>query len=636
MARGGLRDFREDRTRPTVPADLEEEDFRALSRDALRRRRLWLLGIVGNALVALVLVGGPYWRGRERAFEARRDFAALCACLWNAEIAPSPGLTLPPVDLPAYADAAADPEWPSRCVARAEALAPEAAFWLFPDTRAAEDDLRRAGAMVARELRDASSAVDPGASVPMRPRLAVLRLAAAIGVLAREADASLDLDAPAILLPEARTASPERVPLRAMSDALVEMRPWAEGVELLALDARGVSWTRVGGGQVDHRRLRRPALVSGVTRDAHARPWLIWSTPEARCAATGCARQALGVAPLDDATVVTPRPSWLAAHPWRGPRSVAIGDDAIWVLALTDDSGAELRRFSIPSANAEAASAEAASAEAPSADDTNAEAPRADGTNAEAPRADDTSAEAPSADDTNAEAASADAANADANAEDAPRRAALAVRLGVDGAAVVDAGRVTFPRAGELVEWHEGDERSFGGGAVERQGAIRVVRDGATRVLVHDDGRRARLDDTPDGALRAVADRLVIGAVVLDRERRVHAIRCAPACDGWREIGRGVRAFEAAALGGAILIATVQRARGAQVVRRLDDELGPPVRPGACFREGELVAEPTGMCGPPLMVAAEDRVIVGARDGEDVLVVESRDGRTFEPLRGLR
>ncbi len=565
------------------PADLEAEDFRALSKDALRRRRLWLLGIAGNALVALVLVGGPYWRGRERALEARRDFAALCACLWNAEIAPSPGLTLPPMDLPAYVDAATDPEWPSSCLARAEALAPEAAFWLFPDTRAAEDDLRRAGAMVVRELRDASSAVDPSASVPMRPRLAVLRLAAAIGVLAREADASLDLDAPAIVLPEARAALPERVPLRATSDAIVEMRPWAEGVELLALDARGVSWTRVGGGQVDHRRFRRPALVSGVTRGRDARPWLIWSTPEARCLATGCARQALGVAPLDDATVVTPSPRWLAAHPWRGPRSVAIGDDAIWVLALTDEAGAELRRFALRSAP--------------------------EGRNVDAN----------------------DAAN-----DAAPQRAELTVALGADGVAVVDAARVTFPRAGELVEWQEGVERSFERGAVERQGAVRVVRDGTRRVLVHDDGRRVRLDGTPEGALRAVADPRVLGAVVLDRDRRVHATRCAPACDGWREVGRGVRAFEAAALGGAILIAYVQRARGAQVVRRLDDELGPPVRPGACFREGELVAEPTGMCGPPLMVAGDDRVIVGARDGEDVLVVQSADGRTFVPLRGLR
>jgi hypothetical protein len=36
------------------------------------------------------------------------------------------------------------------------------------------------------------------------------------------------------------------------------------------------------------------------------------------------------------------------------------------------------------------------------------------------------------------------------------------------------------------------------------------------------------------------------------------------------------------------------------------------------------------------MVAGDDRVIVGARDGEDVLVVQSADGRTFVPLRGLR
>ena len=89
-------------------------------------------------------------------------------------------------------------------------------------------------------------------------------------------------------------------------------------------------------------------------------------------------------------------------------------------------------------------------------------------------------------------------------------------------------------------------------------------------------------------------------------------------------------------LGDAILVAYVHGARTAQVLRRVDDTLGDPVRPGACFREGELLAEPTGMCGPPILTASDDRLIVGARDGEDVLLVQSRDARTFTPLEGLR
>ena len=596
--------------------DPDEDDFRALSRDALRRRRLWLLGIAGNALVALVLLGGPYWRGRERALEVRRDFAALCACLWAAEVAPNPGLTLPPDDLPAYADASRDPAWPARCVPTAETIAPEAAFWLFPDTRTAENDLRRARAMVVRELREAPSAADPTASIPMRPRLAILRLAAAIGVLAREADVSLHLDAPAILLPRATTAGPERVPLRAMHDADVEMRPWAEGVELLALDARGVSWTRVGGGRVDHRRLRRPALVSGVARDTRARPWLIWSTPEARCVATGCARQALGVAPLGDSTVVTPTPRWLAAHPWRGPRSVAIGDDAIWVLALTENASAELRRFAMPieSANANEANANEA----------------------------------------NANEANTNEANTNANeANTNPARAELEVALPVEGGAVVDVGRVTFPSEGSLIEWtlpvptesngssraidgRVGTTRAFGLGTIERRGPLRLARSDEAITIVHDDGRRAVLPVAPDGSLRAVAGSIAIGAVVLGRDRMLHAIRCAPACGGWIEVARGVHAFDVVALGDALVVAYVHRVRGAQIVRRIDDVVGAPTRPGACFREGELLAEPTGMCGAPLLAASHDRVIVGARDGEDVLVVESSDGREFAPLQGLR
>ncbi|MCB9614392.1 MAG: hypothetical protein H6721_16195 [Sandaracinus sp.] len=561
-----------------------EEELRSLSRDALRRRRLWLTGILGNALIALVLVGGPYWRGRTRALEARRAFADLCACLWDAEVAPNPGLTLPPNDLPAYADAATGTDWPGRCESRAQALAPEPVFWVFPDVRAAEDDLRRARAMMLRELADAPSAVEATTSIPMRPRLAILRVAAALGVLSREADASLDLDRPSITLRDARTAAPERVPLRAMGDAQVQMRPFEEGVELFALDARGVSWTRVAGGHVDHRRLRRPALARGWTRDPNGRPWLVWSTPDVRCG-EDCTRLATGVAPLGDETAVTPPPRWVAAHPFEGARSVAVGSDAVWIVARASE-GAMLRRF-------ERSELEAVPEET----------------------------SAPSLDE----------------APVSPRRPVFEVVLPAEGRVVVEAGRVTYTRPdGTVEEWREGAVRELGLGTVDRDGPIRVLRSDAQLRLVHDDGREAELAPPPPGRLRVVAGDAALGAVSLGDDRRLRVARCAPTCGPWQELARRVHAFDTVGLGDAILVAYVHGARTAQVLRRVDDSLGDPVRPGACFREGELLAEPTGMCGPPLLAASDDRLIVGARDGEDVLLVQSRDARTFTPLEGLR
>ncbi|HJL22700.1 MAG TPA: hypothetical protein RMH80_10755, partial [Polyangiaceae bacterium LLY-WYZ-15_(1-7)] len=55
--------------KPTERAEeeLEGPEIRRLRRAIRRRRRLALLAIGGNAIVALVMLGGPYWRGRERA-----------------------------------------------------------------------------------------------------------------------------------------------------------------------------------------------------------------------------------------------------------------------------------------------------------------------------------------------------------------------------------------------------------------------------------------------------------------------------------------------------------------------------------------------------------------------------------------
>jgi hypothetical protein len=47
--------------------------------------------------------------------------------------------------------------------------------------------------------------------------------------------------------------------------------------------------------------------------------------------------------------------------------------------------------------------------------------------------------------------------------------------------------------------------------------------------------------------------------------------------------------------------------------------------------------EEGGFCGEPLIAADSERVIVAARQGADLLLVETRDGaRTVRPMGGLR
>lgn len=61
------------------------------------------------------------------------------------------------------------------------------------------------------------------------------------------------------------------------------------------------------------------------------------------------------------------------------------------------------------------------------------------------------------------------------------------------------------------------------------------------------------------------------------------------------------------------------------------ERLGPPIFPAACWDDG------TGFCGEPYLDARNGRILLGARDGGDLLVVESTDaGTTWREMSGLR
>lgn len=566
--------------------DLDALDPEALRRLMLRRRRTWAAAILGNALVALVLVGGPWLRGHERASGARDRFAALAACLWGAAPAPEPGLTFPDGDLAHYADAAREPTWPARCEPLVDRVLPPPVFFVFPEVRQAEADARRALEVVRREIRGAREAA-PGA-IPTRPRLAMLRLSAALALVARAADADAGLDGPAIAFhAPARSVLPERVPLHVEAGAALEARGWAEGVALLALGNRALSWVRVGGGRVDVRRLRRTPALQAWRWDG-ATPWLLWWTPQERCGEDRCAHRALGLAPLLDETVTTPAPVWLAAHPANGARSVALGGGRVWVAARTP-SGVELRGFPRPVAEGSAEG-------------------------------------------------SAEGEGEGAEGNTAPRRAEVAWPLPGATEVLVGVGEAWWVADGALHELRGGAEERL----AEVGPARHVVRDagwlaawGPGLTLLHEDRRIAAPDAEGIDALRLLGagDRAF---VVAQRGDELSVRVCsAEGCGPWWEISSAVQAWDAALDGEALLVAWAPSERGPIAIREVRDEVAAVTFPAPCFDTDALTGEPSGMCGAPTLGLAEGRVLLVAREGTDAWVVERAGGR-WRPLRGLR
>ena len=653
-----------------------DPELRRLAAASKRRKRLILAVIVGNALVALLLIGGPYLRGRHRALEGRQAFAEFAACLWGARPAPSPGLALPegeeerfvdafryhepghgggespdrsePREVRPSAPALAARAWPMHCAEELAAVAPSSAFWLFPDTRHAEGQVRRAVAMVRSELEDAArhlrrvgNARAEGV-VPWRPRLASLRLQAALTLWSQEADVSLGLEKPMLTWPAhgPSTVRPERVPLRAAPNARVELLPRGDGLEVRALDSRGVSWVRVGGGRVDVRRLRRPRLVQGLGISSRW-PLLVWSTPADRCV-DGCARHSMGVAWLTDATAVTPEPVWLASHP-QGPveNSVrALVDGTVMVVSATPDGSSELRTF--------------ARVLTPSSQDGSASVDGTEGLE-DHPRTSDRQAPIAALGPHYVLPNGAIAALGTATAGQAPAASALepgaaraAAEVGVassDAAwGVVAAGwwsaRAT-PRGVDV--WRGASHHAEIAGAVE---ALRIA---------------STTSEAPPGGDRAMAtaevaaDPDTTAAILAIASERTRVFLCDDA--GCELLGAIEDARDATvAVLGDLVVVPYRRGDDAQIrvsrfaARAADGPRVDGPAPAACTFErlvdsaargavdtsGGVAEGHHGFCGRPLVAARNGRVVLAAREGSDLWVLESREGMRWLPLRGLR
>lgn len=607
-----------------------EREAAALRPHSRAVRTIWT-ALAVNALVALIFLGGPYLRGRWRATDGEHRFARFAGCLWGAEPTSSPGLGLPPEEELHFADRMlhGDRRWPTRCRDALERLRPEPARFLFPSVKQAEELVRRAVTRVEQELSRVQrlrSRPRGLTYVPLVLHARVLRLMAALSYRAKAAGADSNLIAPAIRFVHRPTlVRPTRVPLQVSADAWLDMRVRGDGLLARAMDRRVITRVEVAAGGMTLQRIHRPPLVQGLVPGPRGRPWLVWATPDTRCAdePDRCAGRATGVARLDPDDTRPPAPTWLAAHPDGAVRrSVAVRAadsgtaDVVDVIARGIEGGAEVRRFRL---------------EAP---------PKVPpGTPASTPPT-------PAVPTRTWPLRPFERGDAATLLDGVPARVAWATsergepelrmraltdgsdtgsRLAIAGLSVVgNEPAWLMPCTAGRVDWL----------AVGRGSWVQVVRSSGGRLqAVGDPFSRSGVGE---GSSRVACDdeRLVIAWTSPDRRLEARVCRKGHGCGPTRQVAerarylavgreRGVTYFAYAAAPErqvrlAVLRDTAGSAETVQIV-------------APCF------GADGGLCGAPALASSNGRVLLGARERGDLLVVETTDGgRSWRPMRGLR
>jgi hypothetical protein len=596
-------------------ADLPDvADFAAIQ----AKKRRFLLALLGNLILLIVMVGGPWLRGYLRARASWGQFARFTACLYGGTPSPTPGLGLPRGSEAHFAarvfEHAAD--WPERCKPLLSALAPDEPIFLLPGVKRAEADVRAASELVQNELKSLAVRV-PGERLSNRPLRALEHLRSALSRRTLEAGALEVPDADAFRrAPRGALPIPTRVPIYASSDARISVWGADSDVQALAIDHTGVSYVHVGGGGLEQARLPRPKLLEAFL-PGREQPWLVWAMPRARCRdrAAGCSQKTIGLAPLKLPLTALPEPRWFGAHPaGRVERSVWVRGTRALVAAELEGRQLEVRELLLPGPEALASSA------------------------SDLPPLPATS--------TWRGATPGDPWIAEIGGEPwvlvvrGAEHATELVRLTPEGPQLL---AQQAPGAGAWLvgtPCRGGVSFAFGSRSALVLGAI--APDGkltqhpplalALEEVVHD-------SDAAHDRVRSVcgaADGLL--ALVRDAKDNLRAVRCAgdaaSACQS-RVVSGGVHTFAALELGDQLLVAYAGAKTMAQLrvqTLALDGaSRGSERAPSPCW------APSGGLCGTPLLEQVGARVLLGAREGTDLLVLESADlGQSWQPLRGLK
>ncbi|MET0344425.1 MAG: hypothetical protein ABW252_25655 [Polyangiales bacterium] len=589
---------------------MEEDELPSAAMHAGKRR--WLVVVGGNVALLVVMLGVPWLRGHLRTRALLRAFASYGACLFDGRPRDDPGLGMPPGHEARFATRVErEPGFASRCDTALSALAPEPAIFILPGLKVAEGDLRAAAALVREQLATLATRT-PGEALSIKPLAAIERLRAG---LANHALASGRLEAPdaeAFRLSQARDLpTPTRLPLATGAGAALAL--WGSDAELhaLAIDRAGISYAQLRAGKIEQTRTPRPKLLEASV-PAGVPSAFVWAMPKSRCDARqgGCADKALGVAGIRLPIAETPAPRWLGAHPGGRPdRSVLRGEDGVRVAAMRADGDVELRTFTL------------------------------------APGHDPASADLPPL---------AAAAIAPVHAPGDPLlllsagrpRLLLAQRDG-DAARVVELTdsdvqlRARLEGAGTpwLVGCDDGAELGL---AFGHENALVLAALRGDEVVAFPPVEVALRDviDEADPARDRVV-RLCVGparalALALDRRGKLLRVQCLAGAERCEvaPVAAQVRTFAARVQGGRLVVAYASGAEAAQIRVRSDalDGQGESESsvPATCWSDAR------GMCGPPSLAEAGRRLLLAAREGADLRVLESADGgRTFSPLAGL-
>lgn len=653
----------------------EAEAFRPNSRPIL-------LALAVNGVLAALCLAIPYQRGQALAQRSLSAFAAFASCAIGGTPEPTLGLALPPAERSHFADKVLrePPRWPASCFGPLREVAPEQAIFLWPSVKAAGADVAAAASLVERELEALAEARGRGVTrVPERPLLAIGRLRAALTLLARAANVSDSLDAPAVRFTDRDAGGalePSRLPIMAADTAALELWLRDRGLEAYALDGRGLSWLAVDDGRIDRTRVKRSALLRGTLRPppsaaalepTGATAFAVLATPPERCAGDPerCAHRATGVAPItrDGLLAADPRrplsPQWLASHPaGRFDRAVRVDALHVELLAQSDEAGAiALRRFA--RATAPAASAAGAMGSEPA------------GERSEAATAEEGKREVASA---LAQWPISSTAGAALDALFVPDRGELDVavaRTTADGVAaeLLDPrargaalalgtvpGDTPFITACRDAQPDRALQRSFlAFGSGSRWSFVQVGREArgepagpegahdarALAVTTLAEGEHAaehpiHATDPARDAVQVRCDGATSALLVLGRDGELRAVLCEDARCETRSLARGVDAFSAVLArgpGGTRLLAATSAKLDPSIAItafRLGAEPEPPRVLAGCWEPA------AGLCGAPTLAADGAHVVLAARERADLRALESRDaGASWGPLAGM-
>jgi hypothetical protein len=579
---------------------------------ALRgNKRRWLTIVGGNVALLVVMLGIPWLRGYLRTRELWHAYAAYGACLFGGRPAAEPGLGLPPGHEAYFATRAIrEPGWAAGCDKKLGPLAPPKATFIMPGLKVAEMDLRAAVKLLRAELLPLSARA-AGSRLSVRPLRAFERLRAGLANHTRATGAVEVPEGAAFTLPSggAVLPVPARLPLYAGAHALLSL--WGSDAELFALatDHTGISYVHVRAGQMEQTRTSRPRLLEAALPRAQPESF-VWAMARARCAERehGCADKALGIArvPLPVDSVPTPR--WLGAHPsGRIDRSLWRDDARVVVAAQTAQGNTELREFAL-----DRESEATAQADTPPLAPSKVWSVRAAGDPLLLPRASGPLVLLASRDD-----------SAMSLSELTP---------------VALQPLATLPGAGRpwVVACQDGESVQL---AFGHEHALVITRRGEPQF----EPVSLELTDVVD-ARDAAYDRVrplcgagpALRTLVHDKRDRLTLVSCKPGeprCST-EVVAADVHGYAALVHGERLIVAYAGAGDSGQVrVRSLSlgrPDAGEEQVPAVCWSDGR------GLCSTPTLALVGERVLLGAREGTDMRVLESADaGLSWQPLKGL-